>query len=257
MNDERDENISNRIPVPRGELDLALKCIDETVSNRIENYAPRELQQQEQEPIEKEQISEGKKTSIESESESDSDSLQKSLSLLKTQILTSLHSTIENSVVPMEEQKYNKKFIKYDTPMKRSIEKAEIDEDEMSLDDDDDIDSISDDDSYTSMDESESEDEEDLLDKAALQRAKKLRELVRQKAADTKAIKDAKISKLLKHVMTELNEWNRINDEQAQLFRNQNGSKSDQGDQTKTFDDTYQRLEKMKTSLSKLTSTLH
>ena len=156
----------------------------------------------------------------------------------------------------MEEQKYNKKFIKYDTPMKRSIEKAEIDEDEMSLDDDDDIDSISDDDSYTSMDESESEDEEDLLDKAALQRAKKLRELVRQKAADTKAIKDAKISKLLKHVMTELNEWNRINDEQAQLFRNQNGSKSDQGDQTKTFDDTYQRLEKMKTSLSKLTSTL-
>ena len=219
MNDNKAENNSNRIPVPRDELDLALNCIDETVSNRIEKYidVPREQRKEELPQIEKE-----KNLSLYAASESDSDSLEKSLSLLKSQILTSLHSAIEHSVVPMDEREYNKTFIKYDTPMKKCIEKAEIDEDEMSLDEDDN--SNSDYDSATSMDESESEDEEDLIDKAALKRAKELRELVRKKAADTRAIQDAKISKLLKHIMTELNEWNKIDDEQSKPSDRENMS---------------------------------
>ena len=223
--------MTNRLPVPKPKIDLCLSSIYETVSSKIDNFENDE---------EREGIIERKEST---------DELSDSLSLLEQEILSYIDSTIKNTVVAVAEEEYNRKFTKYDTPMKRDILRAG-DEDGMSLDDyDDDSNSSSSIDDSESEEEEEEEEEEDLIDKAALQRARELREQVRKKAAEIKAIKDYKIATVLQYVTSQLDEWKRLNIDQS--LNEKLGSNSDDGNTVKS-NKTHQRLQHMKSSLSKL-----
>jgi hypothetical protein len=242
-----DQNSSHQMPVPKNELDIALSCIRKTISNSIHNGEEEEAAA----------------AAAELPQQNHSDSRK----LLQREMIASLTSAITNCVVAIDDQDYIQQYVKYDTPMKRDIQKAfEIDnsnDDDISLDDD-----CYDSGSSCSEDSEDSDsDDDEYLDTAALQRAKELRELVRKKAAEIRAIKETKLTVLMEEVKKEIDEWKKMHDVRQLRGKGEkeNGDCSGGGDDDDDHDNVemldengfiYQRLQSMNISLSNLKSTL-
>lgn len=214
---------SSHMPVPKGEFELALECIDKLISSKI-NY-DREVNGAEQRCV----------------------PLETSIDILQESILSSMHSEINGTVLPIHETDYKQQFVKFDTPMKREIqvEPGNLDDYLTSKDD-----ANSESESFaSSSDSSDDDDEDDVIDFAALDRARKLREEVRNKASELNAIKNSKMAILLENFMNELNKWNKIEINQSNEQHNRSGDDID----AKVSE---HKIEKMRKSLDHLQRTL-
>ena len=247
MNDDNHNNsIINRVPVPKPELDVAIQCIHDSISNYIDNYK--------------------RKHNITTASDNNDQELSNSLSTLKEEISTSLISSIESVVTPFNENEFRKRYIKFDTPMKEKISKLKhlnVDEMSCSSSSDDDDGEDGGEDRYLVEEE---DDEEDFVDQVALQRAKELRALVRKKAMDVQQKKESKLSTILDFISKQLYEWEIMSNDSCSDGsddrdgdRSMNENQMDEGDsntsnQIKT--ENQKRLQQMSTSLSNLEATL-
>ncbi len=246
--------MNNRgVPVPKPELDLAIDCIRTSIKDMIESYKS------------KHSIG-GNSNTVHRNNKNESEDriLSESLSTLKGQISSSLITSVKNAVVPLEENEFKQRFIKFDTPVKQSIQRVTQNVDEMSCSSScgssDDSNCSQRQDNYLTEeekheeDEEDEEDDEDLIDQGALQRAKELRSLVREKAMEVQRKKETKISMLFEFIGKQLHEW-----ENTQMIND--GLSSTDGDSvdyniTLRSKQSQERLQQMSASLSNLESTL-
>ena len=223
MTKKSNGSTANLAPVSKFELDQAVKVIDEATAKEFSKYS--------------------------NNSNVDSNNLSVTLSALQQEIVSSLKSAMEQTLVAVDDKDYKQKFIKFDTPMKREIAKSEKEQDDISLEDDEcdsEDENIADDENF----DSESDDE-DFLDTIALKRAQELRELVRNKAAETMAVKNDKLLFLMQKIASELNEWKRLHDECS--IQDDAGQVDDVSDKNNQI---HQRIDNMKSCLTHLSSTL-
>lgn len=207
------------LPVPKDEYDAALKSIIDTLHSQSEitsKISPNNLQH-------------------------------------ITSLLSSSFEKIDNfTLLPMDYNLYKKEFIKYDTPMKEKIGVLSSPANTTDNTEDDDDDFSCSDDSSSSDDDSSVDtilEEEDLIDEEVWQRARVLRQQVREAACNTSTARTEQLQRLQTIVDSVTEQYKDIDEEAIEQMTSvlsiPNGEGEEGGGGTV-------KLENMKSSLSNL-----
>jgi hypothetical protein len=209
------------LPVPKDEYDAALKSIIDTLHSQSEitsKISPNNLQH-------------------------------------LTSLLSSSFEKIDNfTLQPMDYNLYKKEFIKYDTPMKEKIGVLSSPANNTDNTEDDDDFSCSDDSSNSDDDSSVDTilEEEDLIDEEVWQRARVLRQQVREAACNTSTARAEQLHRLQTIVDSVTEQYKNIDEEAIEQMTSALSIPNGEEEEEEEGLSSTVKLENMKSSLSNL-----